>query len=461
MIQLRSAIARAVPTALLAAGLIAGPARAGMLTPAGPAPLAAAPTEGPQVVPPVPAAPPTPDAVPQPVPAPDAAPQPVPAPGTTPGGEPEKGGKGEEEAPHGTPHPEPVEWDRRWFSLEMLYWKLRAGRIPALVTTGPPGAVPFLGGPGVSVLFPPANINPSMLGARATVGGWFDNRTNLGWEASAFATGSPRDASTFTANGFPDSMPIGRPFFNVLTGLPDALIVAAPGLQRGSVQIVQNAQIEGANLSLLANIKRWYRKRTDVEIGPAWYHFGESDDINQRSAIAPGNPGAGTRFLIHDHFDGDNQFYGAQLGARQRWQHDAFRVDLVGKVALGAMQETANVNGSTLVIDPAGAATVSPGGFLAVDSNSGTFQRTKFAAIPQLNVKAAWEFHRSWRVVMGYNFLYISDAYRPGNLMDSTINPTRVPLFGLPPAGPARPAFRNRGDELWVQGLSLGLEWAY
>src|SRR5207249_3495339 len=139
------------------------------------------------------------------------------------------------------------------------------------------------------------------------------------------------------------------PFINAITGLPDALIVAAPGVASGSVSTAASADLDGGSLDILSNLKLRGRRRTDLLIGPAYLHLGESLEVNSESLALPGTPLAGTRVSIHDRFETDNHFYGGEIGARQRWHIVHLTVDLMGKVGIGINHEDADISGSTTV----------------------------------------------------------------------------------------------------------------
>jgi hypothetical protein len=66
-------------------------------------------------------------------------------------------------------------------------------------------------------------------------------------------------------------------------------------------------------------------------------------------------------------------------------------------------------------------------------------------------------------VYLGYSFIYLSDAVRPGDQVDHTLSPGQVPLVnGLGPALNAdRPARVVNRTDFWTQGLVIGLEARY
>ena len=50
---------------------------------------------------------------------------------------------------------------------------------------------------------------------------------------------------------------------------------------------------------------------------------------------------------------------------------------------------------------------------------------------------------------------------RAADQLDFTVNPNFLPPVAASPAGPARPAFVFKRDDIWVQALSVGVEFTY
>jgi hypothetical protein len=184
-----------------------------------------------------------------------------------------------------------------------------------------------------------------------------------------------------------------------------------------------------------------------------------------------------------DKFEAHNDFYGGQVGARGecRWGKLAFILD--GKVALGDMNETVNINGGTVafinqtatptriaagpagppLVIPAGAPVTSqfilftPGGVFAQPTNIGHYSRDVFAVIPEVNLKVGYDVTENVRATLGYSFLYISDVVRAGQQIDPVITSS---LLANPPVviGAVRPAFPGHSTDFWAQGLTAGFE---
>jgi len=104
-----------------------------------------------------------------------------------------------------------------------------------------------------------------------------------------------------------------------------------------------------------------------------------------------------------------------------------------------------------------------PTGIFGQPTNFGRSERSAFAVLPEAAVKVGFRFGEHSRFFVGYNFLYLSHAVRAADQFDRSIDLTQ----GRPidPAAlrlaSTRPFMPFDRSDLWVQGLSLGLEWRY
>ena len=129
---------------------------------------------------------------------------------------------------------------------------------------------------------------------------------------------------------------------------------------------------------------------------------------------------------------------------------------MVAKLALGQMQQTLNVNGSTSVTVPGGTTTTNQGGVLALGTNIREETRNEFAIMPEFGVNLHCQLNDLWRANFGYTFMYVSNVIRPGDQIDTNIDPNQ-----FPPSTAVNPQFPQRlfeNDDLWIHGLTAGLE---
>jgi hypothetical protein len=337
-----------------------------------------------------------------------------------------------------------------WIEADYLLWSVKGDKLPALVSTG------NLGAPGTAVLFGDAAVNDRWrLGAQVKAGYWLDPQHSWGIEGSAFGL---QDASTgfnASSNGSPT---LARPFFDVTTGAQNSLIVASPGVSSGQIAINETSRLWGAGVVLRKDICASCAGRVSALVG---YRFLRASDGLAIATNQQGNNGFLGPFTIAatDQFATANDFSGLDLGLSGETHSGAFTFEWLGKVALGATYSTAQINGATTIAVAGGAPASFPGGMLALPSNMGSFSQTRFAVVPEVALKLGYQVTSQLRIHAGYDFLYWSNVVRPGNVIDTGINPTQIPPG--PPVGVSRPAPRLDATDLWAQGFDLGAVFSF
>jgi hypothetical protein len=381
-----------------------------------------------------------------------------------------------------------------WVRGEYLLWWIKDSQVPDLITTGVPGATVLpgvLGQPGTTVLFGgPDGDNQVREGGRISGGFWLNDCHTIGLEGSYFFL-RPRSVR------FDDSSAvIARPFFDVLSGIQNAQLVAFPGIASGEIHLSSSSRLQGAELNMLCipcctpccdacadqacssgdTAKRNTHYNTcggcnysvSLLSGVRYLQLDEGLSITEISQVNPALPAGsplfgGSTIAIADQFDTHNYFYGAQIGAQAEFCWGRVFVDVLGKVALGATHEVVDIHGATAITSPAGTTVVIPAGFLASGSNSGQFTRDMFAVVPELGINAGCQITTHLRASVGYTFLYCSSVVRPGDQIDVGLSGTQIATDTRfnPQAGPARPAVLLRDTDFWAQGINFGLEFRY
>ncbi|QJW98953.1 BBP7 family outer membrane beta-barrel protein [Frigoriglobus tundricola] len=375
---------------------------------------------------------------------------------------------------------------------EYLLWWTKDSQLPALVTTGVPGATALpgvLGQPDTSVAYGGSDPdNQVRSGGRFTVGFWLNDSRTVGLEGNYFFLASRSVRYDAYSSGAPGSAVIARPFFDVTSGIENAQLVAFPGIASGEIHVSSYSRLQGAELNALCVPcctpccdpcgDPTCRSQSKTGCGGSYrlsllagFRYLELDEglgiteiSNINPALSPGSPTfGGSRIAAADQFDTRNYFYGAQVGAQAEWCWRRFFVNAVGKVALGVSHEVVDVHGTTVITSPAGTSVVTPAGFLASGSNSGQFARDRFAVVPEFNVNVGYQVTRHVRAYVGYTFVYWSSVARPGNQVDTALSGTQIPTDTRfnPQAGPARPAALLRNTDFWAQGVTFGLELRY
>jgi hypothetical protein len=340
--------------------------------------------------------------------------------------------------------PQPVAVSRFWIEADYLLWKVKGDKLPALVSTG------ALGAPGTAVLFGDAAVNDRWRsGGQIKAGYWFDPQHSWGIEGSFFGL---QDASAGFNASSTGSTTLARPFLNVTTGLQDTLLLASPALGSGQIAINETSRLLGAGFVLRKEICANCAGHISALVGYRFLRTTDSLTIatNQQGSVPALGP-----FVIAavDAFATANDFDGLDLGLTGESRFGAWTLDWLGKVAVGANTSTAQINGASSIA-AGGPAVTLPGGLLALPTNMGNFSQTRFAVVPELALKAGYQVTPQLRLHAGYDFLFWSNVVRPGNVIDTGINPTQIPPGVL--AGASRPAVRLDGSDFWAQGFDLG-----
>ncbi|MFO0929001.1 MAG: BBP7 family outer membrane beta-barrel protein, partial [Gemmataceae bacterium] len=179
--------------------------------------------------------------------------------------------------------------------------------------------------------------------------------------------------------------------------------------------------------------------------------------IHESYTGVPGTAAAGLSGTSHDHFRTRNLFQGLYVGLAGEHQINRWLVGWTGKLALGYNDRTLQISGMSELTLPGGQTTTTPGGLLAVASNSGTYHSASPVFLPELGVNLGYRVTERFVVRVGYSFLYWDRVWRPGEQVDTTINPAYL-APGNNSATPVRPVALQSDSSLFVHGLNLGAE---
>lgn len=364
-----------------------------------------------------------------------------------------------------------------WVRGEYLYWYTKGANLPPLVTaspdTTPLAQTGVLGQPGTSILYGNNSIHDDpRSGYRFRGGYWFDCCMCSGIEAEWLQLANDGTSADFFC---PPGTALARPFFNVQTGQQDAEIVCYPNVVNGSVHINSDSDFQSGGIRFLRNIchREWCLPgdnchpgvmggyRLNWLAGYRYLRLDEGLNINEMlvSTNVNGVIPVGTTFDVTDNFQTDSEFHGVDLGLASQWRRGRWTLDLLGKAALGNTTNTVHINGSTTTEVPGGPTTTNQGGLLAQRTNIGTFTNDDFSVVPELNVNIGYNITPRLRALLGYSFLYWTNVARPGDQIDTSLNPSQFPPGTL--SGAARPAFTFNDSDFWAQGLNTGLEYRF
>ena len=349
----------------------------------------------------------------------------------------------------------------------LLMFLSSANTAVPLATGGP--SLGILGQPGTTVLLgdPNADYDTSS-GIKLTAGSLLGD-SRIGFEWSGFYLGK---TTSDTAIGPTSAIVIARPFFDPATRRENAKIVAAPGAFNGGVAVDNAAQIWGFEANPFWRLNSGSPFTLDGIVGFRFFRHTETLNIYDASNLLAGGvsafngigiaaPGS---IAVHDRFHVQNNFYGGNLGARVGFGRGGLFLDLTGKIALGAVTQLVDVDGSTtLVQGPLVAPTTTSGGFLATGANLGQRSETRFAVLPEGDVKLGYQFGPSLNAFVGYSVMYLSSAARPADQISRTVSLTQLPTSptynARPVTGQVTPEIVE--SDLWLHGFQFGVTWTY
>jgi hypothetical protein len=354
-----------------------------------------------------------------------------------------------------------------WARAEALLWWMKGASLPPLFTTSPAGTPPgfagVLGAPGTAILFGDSSVNgDARVGGRWSAGYWFGDNHLWGISGDGFQL----DAKTvhFSASSGGDPI-LARPFLDATTGLQNAELIAFPGLLTGSGSAsASSTGLVGAGVLIHRNLCCGCWGRLDLLAGYRFLEFTDDLAINE-ALVSTAPPSAlntvvpGTTTMLTDRFRAQNVFNGFDTGLHGEFRHGQWMLEWQAQVAIGSTHRIDDINGTTTVTVPGAPPPVtSAGGLLALPGNIGHPSDHHVSFIPEVGVNLGYQLTRYLRAYAGYTFLYWPEVVRMGDLIDTTVNPNRLPGAAIPGLGPANPAPTGNHSDLWVQGINLGLE---
>ncbi len=361
---------------------------------------------------------------------------------------------------------------KAWMTGEVLMWWNRGTQVPALVTTSSPQFNGIVGRGDTQVLLGGSFGETYHVGGRIGAGYWFGENECRGVDARIFWV-SPSTA-TFSASSPPYAL-LARPFFNINGGVttpnigfgPSAEVVAGPGVATGRVTAVMKSTVWGAEANYRRYLASGAASRVDLLVGYRYLQVNEQLTISEQFNRVPGSDmTVGTPAIagtITDSFRTENRFHGGQVGLAGTMQRGRWSLDSRATVALGSVHQEIEINGGQTLTFANGTTTTTAGGLLAVQgANIGRYSQDRFAVVPEVGFNLGYQVTDRMKVFVGYNFLYLSNAVRPGEVIDTSLDAARVPNLlppgaGTPVAGMIRPAPVFSTSGYFVQGISFGL----
>lgn len=352
-----------------------------------------------------------------------------------------------------------------WHSLELLYWWPVRQPIPPLVLGRRGGATSPGIGSNLQLLAGGRAIDsqPSA-GGRFLLGTPLNTDQTLGLEVAYFFLGTRSFTQTVSNWGGNGVSFFGLSYTDATTGASELLTLGQTGSLFSTLGLSTSVRVQGWEVNTVANA--WDRPalKLNTLLGYRYFMANEGLRIEQ---VQYRYRGLGGIAETADQFDAHNRFHGGQIGLSADLRGRVVFCEVVAKVAFGQNYQVVKTEGMThLVLPTPGGATwqtYGGSGIFVQPSNFGRELRGVFAVLPEGSVKFGFRWGTAGRVYVGYNFIYLSDAVRPGDQIDRTLYPVQLPIVsGMPPvSGSDRPARLFSRSDFWVQGLVVGLETRY
>ena len=341
--------------------------------------------------------------------------------------------------------PEPVATVSPWkISAEYVVWWIREGTSPAVLTTSSPASQGLLGRPDTRVVYGDRRLETRhgdrFVGARVGLD-WMDSTGVFGFEGRAFFL--ERDSTYFKTFNADGSRLLALSYIDAATGQQASRIVSGPDPQRGLLAggFVGYSRIEwfGEEANGVLSVAREEDWQVDLLAGARFFQMRDRYHQTGTSRILPEQA---ILYGVTDNYRIANAFYGAQVGARGEARYDRFFVQARAMVALGGDVQRIRTFGETIYHTPA-ARVATPFGLLVGPNNAGDHGRVAIDGAGEVGVNVGYQFTQWLRVMAGYTFIAWFDPIRAGDQVDRVAN---------------RAGFPYKGETLWVQGVSMGLE---
>jgi hypothetical protein len=376
--------------------------------------------------------------------------------------------------------PRPCDCTPFWLDAECLYWKVKESpRIVPLVFTGifDASVTPNLQTAATKILLGNStNKDPGRFGLKFSAGYNFDRdliwntELNYMFLANKTTTKSVRSndylENKITLEELPANSYLAIPFYDVGANMSSSSYIAEPGFFSGKAILKITNGMEGAEWN--------FTYLPDLSICRPYFHIKVLGGVrywnfNEKLTFTTHSPDKTTPdiFTTVDQFHTKNWFYGAQMGLAAQYEWACFSCLVKGKLALGYMNERLKIRGklATNNFDSFGQVVEYPGGYFALPSNIGYYDKIRFASIPEFNFDFIWDMSPDSSLHIGYSFLYVSEIFWAEDQIDPNIDPSQAPaITGTPPTGAASiqmPKALLKSKDFWVQGLNIGFEYRF
>jgi hypothetical protein len=366
---------------------------------------------------------------------------------------------------------------RIWGGVDYLMWWVKDGPNPVPLVTvnngsalgGPLNTIGAIGEPGTIIAFGGRGIDfGTANGLRLTLGTWLDDDGCVGVEVSGFAL--ERRNVLFNTSSVGGNFPTVAIPFNATDPFGPGGQVGETSLNNGGAPstIVANSSMNLYGFELNGIAKAWCsdRLRANVLVGFRFMELAETLNLTDSfydNAIV----GTAGTLQVQDGFSTHNDFYGVQFGGKVGYEGENVAADVGFKLGFGDMNERLDIFGSTTVTNgafglPTGRTV---GGVFAQGSNIGSYNRDRFAVVPEFNFDVAWKITPNVRAKFGYDILYLSDVMRPGEQINRNVNINQnnviSPVGGAAGVGSPQPFASLHSTDFFAHGINFGFEFRW
>ncbi len=356
--------------------------------------------------------------------------------------------------------PDPYRW---WLSGEYLLGFTRSAGTPAVISTGPAASNGIVGLVGTRLLESSSPKFDSVSGGRLSGGVWLDSCRAYGFEWGVFFL--PRQQSTSTFQAAPGAV-LARPFFDTLFNVENSRLISSPGLFTGSATSTSSTSFWGGELGSRLRVVETPTFSLEQLFHFRYYELKESFTTEDDSTALAGGVvafngqvfPAPARVRVNDSIVVLNRFYGGSAGMRMVWTPGRWEVRLDARMGVGTMEQNVTLDGMTRLENVGAAASTQPG-FYTAAQNIGSSRQYRLSLAPDVQGRVGYRVTDWLMVTAGYQFLYMTNVARPGDMIDRRLSSARIPssqTFGAAsPVVRDAPVYDSR--DFWMQGVTAGV----
>jgi len=345
-----------------------------------------------------------------------------------------------------------------WADFEYLLWWRRGRKFPPLVTTEPNAGVL----PQATVLFGGTEVTEQARpGGRLDLGVWLDpcHRIGLGGHYVALGNSPVEFALTSQELGF-----FARPFDDATTAppTPTALPVANDGAApptTGNLLLQSDSDVQAGDVYFRWVLRRSCRLRFDLLAGYQYSRLDEYLSIDTFTRTDLDNDLFQTR-EARDVFDTENEYNAGHFGFDAEYRKGCWGLETLARFGFGNMHQRVTISGSSTFTDAENNVDTRASGLLAQSAtNGGVHTQDEFAFMTDTGIKLNYYVRERFKLSIGYSLMYWSNVLRPGDQVNLNVD-ARL-LNPAPPLDATEPSFAFDTTKFYIEGLTLGMDFAF